>query len=321
MDAEIVRQETGALDASAYRSYELAKASDGILGGTDIAQIRSYAAYARAQAQAIHKSIAAMTDVAQVAEVKKEAIETEQTYARVGIYSDQRIGEILTELPKRQGARTDVETSSPAGEEVNSPAGEITPKTQAIEDAGMTTKTAYDYERMAKHPEVIERVIADAEREGRVASRAEVLRAIRERDRARQELDDERRNPRTVEVEVAPADYEETKRELEKARRAYERAERDFSKMRGQWLDARSELDKANALLGERDREHDARRDIAYFTTATNAYLRSYGGRVWAFNEFRRVDEPTQKDFIKAIESLAAFAQNLAERVKEETDE
>lgn len=314
VDAEIVRQTAG---LPAHITYEQAKQvvpvmRDASLDDPDsITRLMNAISAFNGMTDAGRREIRNIRSIERASELSEETIKASQNASRMALLLQQRMGELLNEIPKAT-ANQYTSASSDASEKA---------KSEVIASAGIPKTTAYDYERMAKHPEVIERVIADAEREGRVASRAEVLRAIRERDRARQELDDERRNPRTVEVEVAPADYEETKRELEKARRAYERAERDFSKVRGQWLDARSELDKANALLGERDREHDARRDIAYFTTATNAYLRSYGGRVWAFNEFRRVDEPTQKDFIKAIESLAAFAQNLAERVKEETDE
>ena len=81
-----------------------------------------------------------------VAAIKAEATETSQTFAKVSIYTDQRIGEILRELPKKQGKRTDT-TSSPMGEEVT--------KAQALEDAGISRKQAYDLQAMAANPEVV----------------------------------------------------------------------------------------------------------------------------------------------------------------------
>lgn len=79
----------GALSAESYQTFELAKENDDVLGGDDIAQIRSYAAYARAQAQAIHKTIAATNGIEDVAAIKSEATETAQTFAKVSIYADQ----------------------------------------------------------------------------------------------------------------------------------------------------------------------------------------------------------------------------------------
>ena len=143
-----------ALNAEHYQSFEMAKANDGILGGDDIAQIRSYAAFARAQAQAVHKSIASMSELEDVTATKAEMTETAQTFAKVSVYADERIGEILRGI--KQAKR---------GPKVNSPEGEKT-KTETIRESGMSTKTAYDLQAMAENPEVVEAVIAKAEQDG-----------------------------------------------------------------------------------------------------------------------------------------------------------
>ena len=161
--------------------------------------------------------------------------------------------------------------------------------------------------------------------------------AIRERDEARDEvsllgdeLDEARReitelekqNDRLYEqanaerpvverkVEVVPKDYESLKRENERLTREYQQM---WQKKRE--LDKR--LEQANELLGEKDRAHNASRDIEQLTIATNNYLRNYGGKAWAFDEFDRVDEVAQSEFRKAITSLAAFAQNLAQMISD----
>jgi hypothetical protein len=91
----------------------------------------------------------------------------------------------------------------------------------------------------------------------------------------------------------------------------------EYQQMWKKKRDADQRLQQANELLGENDRNNSARRDIEQLTIATNSYLRNYGGKVWAFDQFDRVDEPTQQEFIKAITSLAAFAQNMAAMVGE----
>lgn len=95
----------------------------------------------------------------------------------------------------------------------------------------------------------------------------------------------------------------------------------DNQKLRRKLEEARRELEKAKVLLGEKERTDSANWDIAALTTATNNYLRQYGGRAWAFDQFYRVDETTQTEFVKAINNLAAFAQNLAQMIKERTNE
>ena len=309
-----------ALNAEHYQSFEMAKANDGILGGDNIAQIRSYAAYARAQAQAIHKTIAATSGIEDVAAIKEEATETAQTFAKVSIYADQRIGEILRELPTRQGKRTDT-TSYHTGEEVT--------KAQAIKESGIGNRQAYDLQAMAANPEIVEAVIAKAEQDGRVVSRSQVLKAIKERDEAREEVaalerqNDElyaQKNPepevieREVVREVVPEDVQKRIESLEYYK---ELGAKDNATLRRQLEETRKKLDRAKVLLEEKGYEDNASWDISALTSATNQYLRTYGGKAWAFDQFYRVDEVTQQEFVKAITALAAFSQNLAQMVSD----
>lgn len=333
----VPQQQPGALSAESYQTFELAKENDGILGGSDIAEIRSYAAFARAQAQAVHKSIAAMNELDDVTATKAEMTETAQTFAKVGIYADQRIGEILRELPTRQGKRTD--TSSTAIEEVT--------KAQAIKESGISTPTAYQLEQLAANPDVVQAVLDKAEADGTIPSRSQVLKAIQERDDAREhavglqsdladalkEIDAlERQNDQLYEkasakpeaqvverrVEVPSASDQRRISELEHLEQLHSS---DNQKLRKKNEELRRELEKAKVLIGEKQRNDSAEWDIAALTTATNNYLRQYGGKAWAFDQFYRVDETTQTEFVKAINNLAAFAQNLAQMIREQSGE
>lgn len=322
--------QAGALCAEHYQTYEMALANDTVLAGTDIAQIRSYAAYARAQAQAIHKTIAATSGIDDVAAIKAEATETAQTFARVGIYADQRIGELLRELPTRQGARTD--TSVTTGTEVT--------KRQAEQDAGISHKQAVDLQAMAANPDVVQAVLDKAEAEGRVVSRKQVLDAIRERDRYREEAEQlgedvgslqaeirtlESENDRAYEngyraaqsaqrtqpqqvverrVEVAPSDYEAIRHE----RDVYFS---DLQRLRQRNEEMRRELDRANGMLGMDKAIQDVRKDVQYLISATNQYVRQYGGLTWTAASFEQVDAATLEELHKAAINLATFANAL----------
>lgn len=315
---------SGALSAEHYETFELAKENDTVLGGDDIAQIRSYAAYARAQAQAIHKTIAATSGIDDVAAIKAEATETAQTFAKVGIYADQRIGEILRELPTGHGNRF-----SSASE---------TLKADAIQEAGISRSQAYDLQTMASNPDVVQAVLDKAEADGTIPSRSQVLKAIKECEAAKRERDDARaevaalekqndqlyeqanaaQQPRVIERVVESDAAKKRINELEHLEQLHSS---DNQKLRRKLEEARRELDKAKLLIGEKQRDDSAQWDIAALTTATNNYLRQYGGKAWAFDQFYRVDETTQAEFVKAINNLAAFAQNLAQMIKEQSDE
>jgi hypothetical protein len=328
----------GALSAEHYQTFEMAKANDDVIGGSNIAQIRSYAAYARAQAQAIHKTIAATSGIEDVAAIKAEATETAQTFAKVGIYADQRIGEILRELP------TSTSFHGNQHRQVDSDAQEPT-KASALQDAGISRSQAYDLQAMAANPDVVQAVLDKAEADGTIPSRSQVLKAIQERDMARKvadklkaERDDARdeiaalekqndelydranaeQQPQVIERVVESDAAKKRIRDLEHERDLYLS---DVQKLRRRNEDMRKELDKAKVLIGEKQRNDSAEWDIAALTAATNNYLRQYGGKAWAFDQFYRVDEVTRAEFVKAINNLAAFAQNLAQMIKEQTSE
>lgn len=317
----------GALSAESYQTFELAKENDTVLGGDNIAQIRSYAAYARAQAQAIHKTIAATNGIEDVAAIKQEALETEQTFAKVGIYADQRIGEILRELPTRQGKRTDTLVTDVT---------EVT-KRQAEADAGISHKQAIDLQAMAANPDVVQAVLDKAEQEGRIPSRKQVLDAIHdrkiaemERDNANDALAEAYRTSELMEAQIASLQKQvsdkpkpevvermvEVPSESDKRRIAELEHERDLyldnvQKLRKRNEDMRAELDKAKDMLGMDKTLQDVRRDVQYLTSATNQYVRHYGGLTWTAASLEQVDEQSLEELRKAAINLATFANAL----------
>lgn len=161
--------------------------------------------------------------------------------------------------------------------------------------------------------------------------------AIKQRDKARKERGEARKEaneaewdaaelrrrlgemeePQVIErtVEVVPEDVQRRIEELEYTDR---RRSDDYQKLRRRNEELRKELDQAKVLLGEKDRTHNARWDIASITSATNQFIQRYGGHLWAFDQFYRVDEPTQQEFVKAMTNLAAFSQNILQMISEQ---
>lgn len=322
---QVFKPSSGALSAESYQTFELAKENDTILGGDNIAQIRSYAAYARAQAQAIHKTIAATNGIDDVAAIKAEATETAQTFAKVGIYADQRIGELLRELPTRQGKRTDTLVTDVT---------EVT-KRQAEADAGISHKQAIDLQAMAANPEVVQTVLDKAEQEGRIPSRKQVLDAIKERDSASarvaslqsdladalKEIDAlERQNDQLYEKANAKPEAQVVTRvvESDSAKKRISELEHerdvylgDVQKLRKRNEDMRKELDKAKDMLGMDKTLQDVRKDVQYLISATNQYVRQYGGLTWTAASLNQVESDTLADLRTAAINLATFANAL----------
>lgn len=316
----------GALSAESYQTYELAKENDDVLGGDDVAQIRSYSAYTRAQAQAIYKTIAATNGIEDVAAIKSETTETAQTFAKVSIYADQRIGEILRELPKGKGNQY----TSASVTTVTTPT-----KREAEKQAGVSHKTAIDLQAMAANPDVVQAVLDKAEQEGRIPSRKQVIDAIHdrkiaemERDNANDALAEAYRTSELMEAQIASLQKqvsekpkpEVVEREVESkaARKRISELEHErdlyldnVQKLRKRNEDIRAELDKAKDILGMDKTLQDVRRDVQYLITATNSYVRRYGGLTWTVQQLGEVDEPTLDQLRKAVRNLATFSNAL----------
>ena len=326
-----VSPNSSALSAEHYQTYEIALANDDVLAGNDIAQIRSYAAYARAQAQAIHKTIAATKGIDDVAAIKQEALETEQTFARVGLYADTRIGELLRELPKaKAGRKANLSVTH----------DELT-KDKAIQDTGIERSQAYDLQKMAANPDVVQAVLDKAEAEGRIPSRKQVLDAINKRKQSERELDltkedlaealqaqedaeaevvmlkrklesVEHPEPKVVEREVVrEVESEASKRRIHELEHLEHIHHEDNQKLRKHIEELREELDRAKGILRMDKGTKDVQRDVEYLISATNQYVRQYGGLTWTFERIADVDDVTREELRKAVTNLATFSNAL----------
>lgn len=115
---------------------------------------------------------------------------------------------------------------------------------------------------------------------------------------------------REVEVvrEVVPEDVQKRIRDLEHEQRIYLDTDR---KLRDQLQDVRKELDRAKGIIGMDKGTRDVQRDVEYLISATNQYVRHYGGLTWTFERIADVDDVTRDELRKAVKNLATFSSAL----------
>ena len=209
-------------------------------------------------------------------------------------------------------------------------------------------KNINELQKIANNPDVVEAVIAKAEREGRVVSRNQILKAIDDRKRvenelyeANQNLDDaqrdnamlksqiailqhqvtERQNPEVIEREVIktviPSDYDAAKKRIAELERLERLHSSDTQNLRKQLETTRKELDRAKGILGMDKTMQDVRRDVQYLISATNSFVRQYGGLTWTAESFEQVDEPTMETLRKAVRNLGTFSNSLMNALEE----
>lgn len=281
----------------------------------------------KAKLEAYRVKLRTINRLSDAQEIREQTLQEMQDISSALIAAETRIGEILLSIPSASGRRTDLETSSSGIEKVAT-------KSETISEMGYSKDQASDYQRMAQNPAIVNLVIEQAEREGKVVSHAQVMKEIKARDAKIDELTFkngslERVNKqlakeanqggkvveKVIEVEVIPDDYEETKKQLQMYRGDNERLNRENK-------EKVAELSKANELLrelqapdGEKKVVQSAQESMDNFSIATYDYIRRYGGNVWSFDKWADVPESTRKNFAKAIQMLSAFAQQMVDNV------
>ena len=202
----------------------------------------------KAKLQAYMLKLQTVNKLAVAQSIRDQTLQEAQEVSTALIAAEQRIGELLLSIPKASGKRTDLETSGQRSTEVKT-------KAETISEMGYGEREAKDYQQMAKHPEVVKQVLADAEANGEIATKASVMREIKfykERVKAQQEELDvlRKKGPevRTVEkiVEVVPDDYEELKQSREASKREYASLRKEYDRMADKWKQA--EHEKRNLL-------------------------------------------------------------------------
>lgn len=272
--------------------------SDGQMLPETIEDLTQFVLIGKAKLQAYMLKLQTVNKLSVAQEIRDQTLKEAQEVSNAVIAAEQRIGELLLAIPKQAGA-----SNFSRDEE------KLKTKGETIKEMGYGKNEASDYQQMAKHPEVVKKVIQEAMDNGDIVTKASVMREIKfYKDRIAHL---EKEKTKTIEVEVIPDDYEELKSQLASAEHEADRLEKDFQRARQKIADQAKTVDALKARLGADKTVKDADRDIRYFTDATHDYIRRYGGHIWSFEQIQNVDEGTKVDFINAIKTLDGFAQQL----------
>lgn len=285
----------------------------------------------KAKLDAYRVKLRAVNRLSDAQEIREQTLQEMQDISSALIAAETRIGEILLSIPKQSGGdHGNQYTGGKNRDESNF--GKT--KSETISEMGYSKDQASDYQRMAQNQAVVNLVLEQAEREGRVVFHSEVMKRIKAKDaeierltrncdgldRANKILAKEANQggkvvEKVVEVEVIPDDYEETKKQLQMYRGDNERLNRENKEKVAELSKANEMLRELQAPDGEKKVVQSAQESMDNFSIATYDYIRRYGGNVWSFDKWADVPESTRKNFAKAIQMLSAFAQQMADNV------
>lgn len=116
---------------------------------------------------------------------------------------------------------------------------------------------------------------------------------------------------REVVREVVPSDYEAAKRRIRELEHLESIHSSDNKKLRESLNTTREELNRAKNILNINENVREVRRDVQYLITATNSYVRQYGGLTWTVQQLEEVDDSTLEQLRKSVRNLATFSSAL----------
>jgi DNA modification methylase len=127
----------------------------------------------REQLVAVRAAIRAIDKVGVAQEVRKQKLKEGQEIGEAVLDAEVRIGELMREVPKAQGRRTDIKPTDTA-----------VGKYEVIEKAGFTPKQVERFETLAAHPEIVAQAKAEAKENDDIVTRSLVLSMVKAHKKA-----------------------------------------------------------------------------------------------------------------------------------------
>ena len=278
----------------------------------------------KAKLDAYRVKLRAVNRLSDAQGIREQTLQEMQDISSALIAAETRIGEILLSIPKQTGNQYTSASSTPIEKAKT--------KSETISEMGYSKDQASDYQRMAQNPAVVNMVLEQAEREGRVVFHADVMRKIKAKDAEIEKLSRDRdsaekaaksfakqvnQGGRVIEkiVEVVPDDYEELKRQNQTYKADTQRLDREYKQVTSELADAKRQIKEMQSEDGDKKVIQSAQDSMDNFSIATYDFIRKYGGNVWSFDKWADVPDTTRKNFAKAIQALSAFAQQMADNI------
>lgn len=129
----------------------------------------------REQLVAVRAAIRAIDKVGVAQEVRKQKLKEAQEISEAVLDAEVRIGELMREVPKASGARTDLQPHN---------TDDMRLKTEVIKDMGFTPMQVSRFETLAAHPEIVAQAKAEARENDDIVSRSLVLNMVKAQKKA-----------------------------------------------------------------------------------------------------------------------------------------
>ena len=214
-------------------------------------------------------------------EIRDQTLKETQEISTALIAAEQRIGELLLAIPKASGGDR-------RSEDFKKSDGELFEKTKAetVKEMGYSHRDALDYQQMAKNPEVVQQVIDQAIANGKVMTKAMVMKEIKHyKDKLKKQEMERSKDERSMAKE-------------------YESLQEKYLEQGKILQGMKEQRNSSNVKLTE---------DAESFVISTYQYIKKNGGLVWVSEKMKELPKDKAKEFKSAIYALDAFSKQMIE--------
>jgi len=283
-----------------------------------IEDLTQFVLVSKAKLQAYMLKLQTVNKLSVAQEIRDQTLQEAQEVSTALIAAEQRIGELLLSIPKATGNQYTSANSTQAEKAKT--------KSETISDMGYTKDEASDYQQMAKHPEVVQKVLDDALANGTVVTKSQVMREIKaskdeaerlKRILSEKEAENVRLKNQKVEVkeivktvEVIPDDYEELKERVEISRRDYASLNKAYENMAEKWRQSEAEKD---ALINKMNSpEEEVRRslknDCVAFCMGIRRFLERNDSLNYLKDKLNDLSDGDRKAYVSAVYEIRKWA-------------
>jgi len=227
-------------------------------------------------------------------EVRDQTLREAQEISTALIAAEQRIGELLLSIPKASGGVNQYNKEEKAERTAKS-------KSEIIAEQGYERHEASDYQQMAKHPEVVQKVLDDALANGDIVTKASVMR----------EIGFYKNRIKTLEKKAANVRAD-----------AYNELMGKYTKKCNEALKLRDELQEMKSASMEGLENANLSENIFYFCAICNNFISNVGGLVWLTERIADMPKRERDMYLKAARAFndwaIVFKDNLERSLNEE---
>ena len=280
-----------------------------------IEDLTQFVLVGKAKLQAYMLKLQTVNKLSVAQEIRDQTLKEAQEVSTALIAVEQRIGELLLAIPKASGGVNQY------NKEEKSTRVEKT-KSETISDMGYSKDEASDYQQMAKHPEVVQRVIDDAVRRGSVVTKSQVMKEISALKAELRKAQEKEPEIRTVTKEVYPSDYDDLKQKA----RLSDAHEKDFQDMRNRYEQMtekwkKSEREK-DALIAEKNdpaaqKTQRLHLNAVSFCAGVSNFLERFGGYTYLMEEINELPDGERKAVFNSLNAVYEWVNDMLGTVAE----